>query len=161
MQQRDEFTRIRFQTDPDGLAAGSPERLWAKNLPSGNAHFELHNSPFYAKGISYLDVVEAEEDPNCPGQLEYRRTVSVSGHSTYRLLVPKKSTLFESWWGKLATLGCTYEFAEEGAELLYAVDVPPAANIFEVYKILVDGEERSVWMFDEGHCGHTIVEKGS
>jgi hypothetical protein len=55
---------------------------------------------------------------------------------------------------------CTYEFADEGSKLLYAVDVPPAANIFEVYQILEDGEGLSVWAFDEGHCGHPTDRTG-
>ena len=155
MRSRDDLVRIRFQTDTEGLSGGSPERLWAKQLPSGGAHFELHSSPFYAKGVSYKDIIEAEGNPDCIGEFEYRRTLSSSGHSTYRILVPKNSRLFAPWWEKLAAFGCTYEFADEGAELLYAVDVPPAANIFAVYQILEDGERQSVWTFDEGHCGHS------
>jgi hypothetical protein len=161
MQPKDGLEKIRFQTDPEGLGGGSPERLWAKRLPSDRAHFELHNSPFYAKGVSYMDVIEAEEDPDCVGEFDYRRTLSSSGHSTYRILVPKNSESFAPWWGKLATLGCTYEFADEGTKLLYAVDVPPTANIFEVYQILEDGERQSVWAFDEGHCGHSTDRIGT
>ena len=150
--------RISFPTDPRGLGAGSPERLWAKRLPGERAYFEIHNSPFFAKGVSYMDVVEAIEDPHDAGEFEYQRTLSASGHSTYRILVPKNSGRFKSWWEKLAALGCTYEYSDEGAKLLYAVDVPPSANIFEVYKILEDAERQSVWDFDEGHCGHPIEQ---
>ncbi|MEZ5499804.1 MAG: DUF4265 domain-containing protein [Steroidobacteraceae bacterium] len=143
------------------MGGGSPERLWAKRLPSDRAYFELRNSPFFAKGVSYMDVVEATEDPDCAGEFEYRRTLSNSGHSTYRILVPKKSESFAAWWARLASLECTYEYADEGAKLLYAVDVPPAADIFEVYKILEEGERQSIWVFDEGHCGHSTDRRSA
>lgn len=152
---KDGLVLVRFQTDPESLGHGSPERLWAKKLPSDHQYFELRNSPFFAKGVSYLDVVEAMEDPNCAGEFDYRRTISPSGHSTYRILLDKKSNAFSIWWEKLAALGCTYEYSDHGEELLYAVDVPTSTDLLVVYKILEDGEKQSVWMFDEGHCGHT------
>ncbi len=155
MESKDALVRVRFRTDAEGMGGGSPERLWAKRLREDRTYFELRNSPFFAKGISYMDVVDAVEDPDCVGEFEYRRTLSASGHSTYRILAPKNSDLFAPWWAKLATLGCTYEYSDEGSKLLYAVDVPPAANVFEVYQVLEDGEAQSVWVFDEGHCGHS------
>lgn len=156
MQPADDLVKVRFQTDPDGLSGGSPERLWAKRHAGDEAYFQLQNSPFFAKGISYLDVVEATESRDHEGEFEYRRTLSGSGHSTYRILVRRDSSSFAPWWERLATLGCTYEYAKEGAQLLYAVDVPPCANNYEVYGILEDGENHSVWGFDEGHCGHPV-----
>jgi hypothetical protein len=53
----------------------------------------------------------------------------------------------------LQALGCSYE---EGPNGLLAVDVPPEANIFEVYSALEAGESRDVWTFEEGHCGHAV-----
>ena len=46
---------------------------------------------------------------------------------------------------------------EEGDAL--AVDVPPKADIYEVYSLLEAGEQNGVWEFDEGHCGHPLVEQ--
>jgi hypothetical protein len=151
-----ELVKIRFETDPGGLGGGSPERLWAKRLSGKSGGFELQNSPFYAKGVSCLDVVETAEDPASPGELIYRRTVFPSAHSTYRILVDKGNESFSGWWAKLAKLGCTYEYSDEGEKLLYAADIPPSANIFEVYGILEAGEKELVWLFDEGHCGQPI-----
>ena len=154
MESNTDLVRISFATNPGGLGGGSPERLWARRLPDEHALFELHNSPFYAKGVSFLDVVEAVEDGQNAGVLRYSRTRCSSGHSTYRLLVAKASEGFGKRWESLEELGCTYEFADEGENILYALDVPPNANIFEVYGILEKGEQDGAWHFDEGHCGH-------
>jgi hypothetical protein len=149
------MVKIRFQTDSRGLSDGSPESLWAKQIKTNELLFEIHNSPFYAKGISYLDVIEAVENGVCPGEFFYKRTVSPSGHSTYRILTSKASDDFNAWWARLSALGCTYEYADLGERLLYAVDVPPTTDIFRTYAVLEEGEARSVWEFDEGHCGHS------
>lgn len=148
------YVRVSFETDSDGLGGGSPERLWAKRMSEAELCFQLQNSPFYAKGISYLDVVEASENLDCRGEFQYVKTIRPSGHSTYRLLVDAESAGFTQWWARLEQLGCTYEYSDEGEKLLYAVDVPESADVFQVYRILQAGENESVWLFDEGHCGH-------
>ena len=152
------YFRVRFGTNPEGLGSGSIERLLAKKMSAEELRFELHNSPFYAKGVSYLDVVEASENPDYPGEFQYVRTVRPSGHSTYRLLVVKGSADFPQWWEQLEKLGCTYEYSDEGEKLLYAVDVPASTDVFQVYRILEAGEKESVWLFDEGHCGHPLKD---
>ena len=151
-----QLVKIAVQTSVDGLSGGSPERLFAVPVEGVHDQFEIHNSPFYAKGISYLDVVEAVDDEEAPGHLHYARTIQGGGHSTYRILIEKGQPSFPSWWERLEDTGCTYEFTEEGAHLLYAVDVPPKADIYTVYRILQEGEDLGVWTFDEGHCGHPL-----
>jgi len=154
-----DYVRVCFETDSDGLGGGSPERLWAKRMSEAELCFRLQNSPFYAKGVSYLDVVEASENPDYPGEFQYVKTLRPSGHSTYRLLVDKGSAGFIQWWEPLKQLGCTYEYSDEGAKLLYAVDVPESTDVVRVYRILQAGENESVWVFDEGHCGHSLDEQ--
>lgn len=145
--------KVRFETDPEGLAHGDPERLWAE--PVSGSLFRLRNSPFFAKGVSFLDVVEARE-ADTQGVFDYVRTARASGHSTYRVLVAKGSPDFESCWRRLAEMGCSYESADRGKNWLYSVDVPPEADVFVVYGELEAGEKRSLWLFDEGHCGHPV-----
>lgn len=76
----DDYCKVSFQTDPDGISGGSPERLWAKRLSPTELRFELQNSPFYADGVSYLDVVEAQGSLDSPGEFKYVKTVKPSGH---------------------------------------------------------------------------------
>ena len=159
MEANSDLVKVRFDTDPNGLSAGSPERLWARKLLGAPVSFEIQNSPFYAKGVSFLDIVEAIEDPEIPGVFQYRRTLKPSGNSTYRILVDTGSNLFSTYWENLAALGCTYEWADQGTTLLYAVDVPAHADIFKVYSVLEKGEEDEIWDFDEGHCGHSLERR--
>ncbi len=80
----------------------------------------------------------------------------VSGHSTYQLFVSggiDASAHFRSYAERLLGLGCTFERA---TAQLAAVDVPPEANIHEVYGLLEAGEQAGVWDFQEGHCGHPV-----
>jgi hypothetical protein len=39
-----------------------------------------------------------------------------------------------------------------------AVDVPSAADIYEVYSALEGGEKGEVWEFEEGHCSHPLKQ---
>jgi uncharacterized protein DUF4265 len=155
------LVKISFECDPEGLSRGSPERLWAKPVSSDSkaTYFELQNSPFYAKGVSYLDIVDAKESAPGAGDWKYSRTHLPSGHSTYRILIDKGRSDFAEWWSKLEAKGCTYEYSDEGSSRLYAVDVPPTANIQDVYRILEDAEKQGVWTFQEGHCGHDVSER--
>jgi hypothetical protein len=38
-----------------------------------------------------------------------------------------------------------------GRRLLYSVDVPPTADIYDVYDILEKGHHDGVWIFQTGH----------
>jgi hypothetical protein len=63
---------------------------------------------------------------------------------------------FEKYWKRLSHLGCSYEGGQVGAGTLYSVDVPDTTDVYEVYKILEQGQNDGVWMFDEGRVGHPI-----
>lgn len=138
---------------PNGEWHGNDiESLWAE--PVGSDHFQISNVPFYAKALSFDDVVAAHE---ADGRLIYDHVVKRNGHSTYRVIlregITDKSPEFRSAWAPLEDLGCTYEKATD--ELL-AIDVPPEADIRMVYELLERGEAPGVWDFEEGHCGHKL-----
>lgn len=128
------------------------EGMWVK--PLGCERYQIENSPFFAYGISYLDIVFARM---LESKLVMVETVQYSGHSTYRILlkgnpVTKK---FSEFWSPLELEGCTFERASLGYELL-SIDVPPSADIHTVYKLLQKGESADVWDFDEGYCAHSV-----
>lgn len=56
-------------------------------------------------------------------------------------------------WKPVEALGCTYERA---TKRLLAIEVPPTADIYAVYKLLEAGARAGVWSFQEGHCGHPL-----
>lgn len=108
---------------PNHWATGG-ESMWA--LPLGDDTYELHNVPFHAYDLNYLDVVEARSaNPNHkPSVL---RVVRRSGHRTLRVIfhasTPESDRipLLES----LGALGATFEGATES---LFAIDVAPQGD---------------------------------
>jgi Domain of unknown function (DUF4265) len=147
-----DLVKIAFDLGDDTLRPGEVETMWAE--PLGEDRYRLRNSPFYARGFSFLDVVIAERQTD--GFPVVRRPLVRSGHSTYQLVVPggiDASADFRSYAARLLELRRTFERA---TAQLAAVDVPPEANIHEVYGLLEAGEQAGVWDFQEGYCGHAV-----
>jgi hypothetical protein len=104
------------------------ETLWAERV--GADLYRLDNSPFWAYGVSWLDVVEAHPDPD--GQLVMSRIVTKAGHRTVRVILeagvdesPKAKAIIDG----VVALGCSYE----GMNPRYlAVDLPPGVDLMRV-----------------------------
>jgi hypothetical protein len=124
------------------------EEIWVK--PVGTEAYEVHNTPFFAKGIAYLDVVSAKEAKN---RLVLDRIVRPSRHSTYRALVQRADDQrARELMIELSRLDSTYEVYDGPDWRLYAFDVP-AKSVDAAYKVLQRGADDHVWDFDEGHFG--------
>jgi hypothetical protein len=151
----DDMVRLEFNLDPTEWHQAAVERLWARKLPTddGTLALELQNSPFHALGVSYLDIVRAIETD---GNLVFDAVLLAGGHSTYRLLLDWPSPTFEAAWARLDRHGCTYESGDLWGRKVFAVDVPPDADIEAVYWELEIGDVQGFWDFEEGHCGHKI-----
>jgi hypothetical protein len=133
---------------PKDWYAASTETVWVKPVQNNTAI--VRNTPFYVKGVSFLDEVMYDIDGD---QLVFKHVVRKSGHSTYRILQPNKRNmeLFEKYWWPIQNLGCSYE-SKIDQNALYAVDVPPEANIKDIYKLLEKGEQDKIWSFEEADC---------
>ena len=110
------------------------ETLWAERV--GPDRYRLDNSPFWAYGVSWLDVVEAHPDAN--GQLAFTRVVEKSGHRTVRVIFrpgidenPEGQALVD----ELVRLGCTYEGMHPG---YLAIDIPPGVDLMMVAQHLTE-----------------------
>lgn len=126
------------------------ESLWAE--PIGEDLFRIKNVPFYAEGYAYDDIVHA---PRVKDELIVDHIVQRSGHSTY-LLFLNEDPVGNSWvhcWEPLQELGCSYERA---TNRLFAVDVPPATDIYQAYKLFEIGKDSGIWDFQENYCGHSV-----
>lgn len=158
-----EFVRIMFELDPEDWHGAGSETLWAQPVLKSEGHvfFQLDNSPYYTKGISYLDVVAATPTENAQ-LFNFSRVVRRSGHSTYMLLMDHADVRIPAYWNLLEQEGCSYESASIdlsiGEKLLYSVDVPPSANMSEVYAVLERGAEAEVWMFQVGFASPAAQE---
>lgn len=136
------------------------ESVWAEPVSGDSSTFVIRNTPFFAKGVSFLDTVIADIDKDRDDVFIFSRAKKGSGHSTYRIIIEQISKTFLSYWKKLEKLGCSYESASyetsEGDKILYAIDVPALTDIYAVYTILEKGEKNGIWIFEEGHCGHPL-----
>ncbi len=95
------------------------ESMWAR--PLGNDLYELHNSPFSAYDLNYLDVVVAlSTAPQLKPQIS--RVERRSGHKTLRLIFMAETdrTLRDEILAKINELGATYENANS---TLYSLDI--------------------------------------
>ncbi len=94
----------------------------------------MDNSPFFAYGVSWQDVIEARAAPD--GPLEFVRRVSRSGHRTVRVFFDSflaKDPRAQTILGALNALGCTYEGR---LPRLVSVDVPPEVDLQDVVQFL-------------------------
>ena len=153
------YIKLRFHLDPADWHGSSAELLWTEPLWGGTMKvFRLMNSPFYARGVSYLDIVRALPAPDGYG-IDYAGTVEKSGHSTIWLMVPPgPPPSFNSCWASLLQLHCNYEGefldTKDGRKTLYAVDVPPETDIDAVLSIVEEGQARNAWIFQIGDLAH-------
>ena len=150
-----DLVKVRFDLDPADWHRTPSESLWAKPLGSDMqpGAYELENTPFFAKGVSFLDIIRAA--PDAHGGLTYRGVVAHSGRSTYRIIVNDPAG-FDVLWRELESFGCTYESADFEERTLYAVDVPENANLYAAYEVFKKGERQGIWLFEEGHAGYKL-----
>jgi hypothetical protein len=153
---KDAPIKIRFELDASEWHGHGTETLWAMPMPGSEwRNFQISNSPFFATGINYLDVVAAKPTEH-DGIFDFMTITKRGGHSTYMLFVEPAEARIDVYWGILERMGCSYESAHidlvMGKRLLYSVDVPPTADLYEVYEMLERGENDGVWLFQEGYA---------
>ncbi|MBA3339933.1 MAG: DUF4265 domain-containing protein [Geodermatophilaceae bacterium] len=147
------LVKVVVELKPEERQTSAAESMWAGTVSENT--YRLRNSPFYAHGLSFGDTVSARSNE---GGLMLTEVTARGGHSTYRVFLRDGITQrdFEKAWQPLEGLGCTYEGA---TKRLLSIDVPPEADIHEVYRLLQQGEAEGVWAFEEGHCGHPLREQ--
>ncbi|HZP91626.1 MAG TPA: DUF4265 domain-containing protein [Burkholderiales bacterium] len=142
-----ERVRIHFDVDPQGGGIIG-ETMWGEKV--GDRRYRLGNVPFYVFGVSWHDIVFADE---VKGLLTFTGVSLRGGHSTYRVLQARNldPAVFSRHWQGLKQLGCSYEGGGDG---LLAVDVPPDIDLRAVRVLLLAGERARVWQFEEAHAAH-------
>lgn len=148
---------VKVYVDLRGHWAGvGGESLWAK--PVGPARYQLENSPFYAYGLNYLDVVkaEAEEPGRKPRVLE---VVERSGHATLRAMFleePGKADR-EAFVESMIGCGATLEWLDAR---YVAVDVGPEIDRSAVRSELELLAEKSMIDFETCETeGGTVFDR--
>ena len=150
---RPNLRKIRIYLPDDAWHGVGAEWVWGQRVE--DRLYAVKNTPFYATGLSYDDIVKVN-DTN--GVLSLSEVVSRGGHSTYRIFAnqgqddPEVRALFE----QLNGLNCAIEGANKK---LIAIDVPPKADIYKVYRALQEAERSGLIDFEEGHCGHSLTPR--
>jgi Domain of unknown function (DUF4265) len=150
---RQGLQKIRIDLPDDSWHGVGAEWVWGQRIEDDV--YTLKNSPFYATGVSYGDVVKVN-DVN--GVLSLEGVMSRGGHSTYRIFAkqgqddPRVRALFK----QLNELHCGIEGANKK---LIVIDVLPEADIYKVYGALQDAERSGFIDFEEGHCGHRLAPR--
>jgi hypothetical protein len=139
--------KIRFKLDPENQQGHEVENLWAEPLADGT--FRILNSPFFAFGVSFQDIVKAATDDNV---LQFIGIARRGGHSTYRIFLQDEHTIhdpiFQQYWKPISASGATLENANDQ---FAAVDIPPGSDVAAIYRLLQEGENANVWAFEEGY----------
>jgi hypothetical protein len=149
------YIKLRFPLDPADWHGSSAELMWTEPIWGGTTKvFRLMNSPYFARGVSYLDIVRAIPAPDGYG-LDYAGIIEKSWHSTIWLMVPSGPPAhFNNYWSPLQQMHCTYEGqfmnTEAGKQTLYSVDVPPETDIDSVLSIIEEGQANNIWNFQIG-----------
>lgn len=119
----------------DGTA--EVETLWAISL--GGDKYKLDNSPFYAYGVSWEDVILApfSEEEQFP---TFQSIVAKSGNRTVQVIFDspiEDGNESDEILKGLVSLGCDYE----GANRKYiSVNIPPNVSLDAVREYLLDKE---------------------
>lgn len=119
----DNLVKVHFDLpEPDMGTSG--ESLWA--APVGSNLYELRNSPWHARNVNWLDVVEAisRNEDEWP---EFVRVHKRSGHRTVHLYIldagkSRKQEILDD----CNRLGSTYENMDDR---MYALDFAPGIDL--------------------------------
>jgi hypothetical protein len=140
--------KVTFVVDADAWHGHSSETLWVDDL--GNNAFRLANVPFFAKGISFGDVISAKANG---GELEFDSVVSRGGHSTCRV-VTGSAAIAKNLSQALRDLLCQCETGRIADLTVLAVDVAPEARVADIADMLEAGRVEKKWDWEAGHDGH-------
>ncbi len=144
--QRYEKIMFRLQKDADGYPPDDWETLWAYEVEPGL--FSLDNVPFFARGVSWGDVVSAERKGK---ELHFNEVVRPSQHSVLRVIVYDRSKVGEMHQ-KLKEMGTDTE--QSHLPSLLTVDVPPAVDLDSLREFLREGEADDLWTYEEASIRH-------
>lgn len=125
---------------PSTDGAVAVETAWA--IPLGNDRYKLDNSPFYAYGVSWQDVIFAPYDKQ-EDLPTFQSVIEASGNRTVRIFFEspvESDNSSDQLLQGLVALGCSYE----GASRKYvSVNIPPSVDLKQVRSYLI--ERKAQW----------------
>ena len=128
---------------PQHWATGG-ESMWA--LPLGDDLYEIRNTPFYAYGINWGDIVRADsKDPEL--KPEVREVVAPSGNKTLRVFLNKElsQTDQDAMLSSLQYLDLSWKRADDH---YVAIDIHPEADYQAVCDKLMELEHEGMLEYE-------------
>lgn len=131
------LVKVHFDLPEPEMGVGG-ESLWAESV--GPNLYELQNSPWHARTVNWLDVVEAVSEAE--GQIpEFVRVHKRSGHRTIHLYIfSEGESRNEDILERCNELGCTWEGMDDR---MLALDFPPEVDISPAIQYLESLQESS------------------
>ena len=154
----EEHLKLRLILDQDSWHELESEGIWVrvvKKLPT-TIVAEVDSIPFFAKGLCLGDTVAAGY---ANGELFLKLVIERSGNSTYRIFVSDEDTDISERLAALKATICAWETAKFRGGLLYALNVPSEASIFQVFRLLREGHSHGSWHYEEGNVGHSLTSE--
>ncbi len=143
------MVKVRFELEPDedGWPPVGGESLWA--FPLGGNRYRLDNTPWFVRGASCYDIVEAIA-PDADSVPVVQQVVEHSGHLTVRVLLLDDRSLdsIARVIAEFNSLGVDCEGDQDHG--LIALDVPPSTRLAPVKDYLNDGQVNGRWDVEEG-----------
>ncbi len=139
------LAEVHFPLD-DRDSGVTGEDIWCEQV--GSDLYRLLSVPKAVRGVCMRDIVKAKE---VEGRLTFLSVAIHAGHSTYAYIA-LDAARFDEFWKPLAELGIEGSNSNE----VVAVDIPSRADIFDVRRAFIRGQEAGVWDCEEMTCGHIL-----
>ncbi len=128
-------TKIGIETSYSDSDEVDVEFPWADHL--GDNRYQLKNFPFYAYGVSYNDIVQAELKYDDDPYPYFTEVIEKSGHKTLRIILDesaKESDHSKKVLRHLASMNCGYEGTN--GEYYFVINVQPHCDFDAVQDYL-------------------------
>lgn len=142
---------FRLEQDEDGYPPVGYESVWADRLADGT--YRIDNLPWYSYDAACGDIVSAKE---IDGELFFDELVKPSGNTLLRVVVYQEEDV-PGLVNDLKPLGCDCE--RNGR--LVAVNVPAGVDYAPIFRLLMAGQERGSWGFEEAVLCHDSPSQAS
>ena len=144
---------FRIEKDEDEYPSSKNwEQLLAWPVLESDRCFRLESIPFFVKGVSRADIIEAKVSENSEVQegefFEFERVVERGGHNTYRILL-RENRPNDPALTKQELLGRGLALEIEGDDF-FSIDVPPNVDQKEIDEFLISESESGRWGLDHG-----------
>lgn len=143
-----EKRKLALPLDPSAWHGAAAETVWTHRAPGG---YVIDNIPAFAYDISLGDIVSASL---VAGSLTFDHVTHPSRNSTYRVLFPEdKHEWLEPLLKAVESFGCAIE-QTSGPLCVVAINVPPDADLPNLYSFLEQGQDAGRWTFEEASFRH-------